>query len=173
MTLLLSAGLTFNQQLLHFSFQPQAVFFSNPRAILIPVASSRCCCCCCYFCSSTKKQACLHSRVPSSGTSISAPSSFFLTSLSTSESPCLSLPSFIHIDILYTAVKVDSSLNHWVKKERKRQHTMKTASQQLGYMYSNPSCSSEKGKKKKSGVLRVNECVCVSVEGIRKGRVRK
>lgn len=64
--LLLSVGLTFNQQLLHFSFQPQAVFFSNPPAIFIPVASSRRCSCC-YFCFRTKKQARLHSVCPPQG----------------------------------------------------------------------------------------------------------
>lgn len=66
MPLLLSTGLTFSQQLLHFSFQPQAVFSSNPRAIFIPVASSRYCSCC-YFCFSTKKQARLHSVCPPQG----------------------------------------------------------------------------------------------------------
>lgn len=115
--------------------------------------------------------------VPSSGTSISAPSLFFLTSLSTSESPCLSLPSFIHTDILNTAVKVGSSLNHRVKRERKYkkkgQHTMKTSSQQLFYMCSCPSCSSEKGKKTEGSFTYERACLSVSVEEIRGGRVRK
>lgn len=50
---------------------------------------------------------------------------------------------------------------------------MKTASQQLAYMYCYPSYSSEKEKTKEGSFACERVCLSMSVEEIREGRVRK